>query len=157
MKSSMRASTSASLSARAALGIVGWADRLGADQLGGRLDAGMVKLDRRHRAARPDLGRQTLHARQMIVGEHAELAGKALAHALDVGRAGHHQAEASGGAPGQPVELVVGKLAVVMALGIGQRGQHEAVLHRRAAGEGQRFEEVGHGELSCGWRPWDST
>jgi hypothetical protein len=37
-------------------------------------------------------------ARQLIVGKHSELARKALADPLYVGGAGHHQAEAAGGA-----------------------------------------------------------
>ena len=50
-------------------------------------------------------------------------------------------------------ELVVGQRAVGMALQVGQRGQHEAVLHGRAVGKGQGVKQRGRGQW--GHRQWE--
>ena len=75
---------------------------------------------------------------------------EALADGLDVGGAGHGEAEAALGPQGQPVELGVRQRPVRVALRVGERRQHEAVLHGGAVGEGQRREEVGQGEAPEG-------
>ncbi len=51
--------------------------------------------------------------------------------------AGHGQAKAAFRPLGQPAKLVIAQHTVGMALEIGQRRQHEAVLHGGAAREGE--------------------
>ena len=116
-----------------------------ADQIGRAAHPGVVELDRGQAAIRAQLCRQRGQPRQVIVRPDPELAGKALALALDMGGGGHHQPEAALGAHRQPVDLVIGQGAVGMALQVGQRGQHEAVGHGRATGKGQRLVAGGHG------------
>ena len=73
--------------------------------------------------------------------EIAKLARKADTLELRGGGACHGEAEAAFGAFDQPFELIVAQDAVRMALQIGERREHEAVLERRAALELKRFEE----------------
>ena len=74
-----------------------------------------------------------LHAVKVRVAYRPELAVKSLAVFLGKSRACHGQAEAAFGALGQPVIFVVRQCAVIMALQIGQGGQHEPVGHLYAA------------------------
>ena len=75
---------------------------------------------------------------QVLVVEDTELAREALTDRLDMGCAGHGQAEAAFGPHCEPSELVVTERAVRVALQIRERRQHEAVLHGRAMGERER-------------------
>ena len=65
---------------------------------------------------------------QVRVRPAAELAGKALSLRLDVRRAGQRGAETALRAQREPVVFVVGERAVGLALQVGERRQHEAIL-----------------------------
>ena len=74
-----------------------------------------------------------LHAVKVRVAYCPELAIKSFAVFLGKGRACHGQAKAAFGALGQPFIFVVRQCAVIMALQIGQGGQHKPVGHLHAA------------------------
>ncbi len=145
MKSSVNCSTSARQSARTRVFVVGGADRRCADQILGRTDARMMQLHDRYAALGADGGGQPRQTRKMRIAEDAELARKSLALRLHMRGAGHGEAEAAFGAHGQPTELFVGEPSVLMALKIGERRQHETILHGGPAHEGQRLEQSRHG------------
>ena len=136
--------------ARARLRIVGRAHRR-ADQLLGRPVARVVQLHRRYRTRRADRIGQLRQPFQLRIVEHAKLPFEALSHRLDMRRRRHGDAESALGAHRQPVMLFVGQPAIGMALLVGQRRQHETVLHRRPALQRQRFKQVvnGHPRLLC--------
>ena len=132
---------------RARFGIVRRTDWLSTDELARRTHPGMVQLHDRD-GARPLHGRsQPGQALEMRVREDAELAGKSAPLCLDMRRAGHREPESPCGTQRQPAELLVRQPAVLVALAVGERRQHEAVLHCRATREGQRCEQVGHASL----------
>ena len=86
---------------------------------------------------------------RFAVGDHVFGVGKGSFAEYAVAGEGH-LAPMGGkalGPQGQPAELVLGQRPVGVALQVGQRGQHEAVLERRAVGQRQRGEEVGQVEL----------
>ena len=120
---------------RTGLGIVRRADGLG-HQVLGRALAGVVQMDRRDAARFLDRAGQPREALQVVVGKDAELAREALALGLNMGRAGHGQAKSALGPHGQPMELFIREPPVGVALRVGDRCQHEAVLHGRAMREG---------------------
>ena len=144
----------------AGLGIVPGADGLLTGQRAVGPAARMLDLQRRTAATGVDAGGQARQPGQVVVRPHAQLAGKALAAALHMGGAGHGEGEAAAGAHRQPVVLRVGQRAIGIALPVGQRRQHEAVGHGRAAGEGEGVAQLGcwvghglHSVIGRGQRP----
>src|SRR5207237_7617197 len=79
---------------------------------------------------------------------------------LHVSRAGDDGTEAAFGTVGEPAKLVFGQASICVALGVGERRQHESVGHRRPVREHKGGEEGGHqvrsshqifGAMSCSY------
>lgn len=90
----------------------------------------MVKLRCRHTTVDIDPLRKTSKAVEVLVAEASELAGETSPYFLDVSGAGHRETETTRGAHGEPAALIGAQGAVVIALLVGQRGEHEPVRHR---------------------------
>ncbi len=131
---------------RARLGVVRRADRLRADQVLRRAHAGVVQLHVRDAAGGLDARGQPRQPRQVRVRPAAELARESP------GPAPARARRRSSSAPKPPCARSVSqwysssdKRPVDVALQVGERREHEAVLQARAAGEGERIEQGGHG------------
>ena len=121
---------------RSCIGVCGRANWGLTNQLLRGSHPGMMQLDNGQALMTLDLGSQALVAIEEVVREDAELAGKALANLLDMGGAGHGQAEPTLCSLGEPVEFILAQLAVLVALTVGHGRQHEAILHCDATWEG---------------------
>ena len=109
---------------------------------------GVVELDDADTVLCVDAGRETGKTVEVFVAERPQLPGEAFADRLDMSRTGHRQTKTALGPHREPVVLLVGQNAVLLALGIGERSKHEAVLHRRPPTERHRVKQCGHDQAS---------
>ena len=120
-------------------------DGLRADQVRRRAHAGMMQLHVCDAARGLDARCEPRQTGQVRVRPAAELAGKALSLRLHVRCAGQRGAEAALRAQREPVVFVVRERPVDVALQVGERRQHEAVLQAGAACHRNRVEQGSHG------------
>ncbi len=106
--------------------------------------ARVLELDEAHCAGSAKVVGESLEAGQVAVVVGAELPREAQPARRHRRCTGHHRAEAAVAPHRQPSVLVVGQGAIRVALGVGERGQHQRVGGCPAAGEGEGSEEVGH-------------
>ena len=132
----------------AGFGVVRGAHGLHAVKRFRRPVAGMMQLHDGHAVVPPNLVCEPLEAIQLMIAPRAELTRKSTPHLLHMRSTGHGQPEAALRTHREPAELFIGQDTIVMALGVGQRGQHEAVLHAGPARECQLVAQARHGRSS---------
>ena len=120
---------------RPGLGVIGGSKGGRTDELSRRAASRVMQLDDGHTAVRADTRSKSGEAREMVVAETPELSFEAQTARVDVAGARHGHTEPAGGAHREPPLLGSRERPVGIALLIGQRGQHESVLHGRSVGE----------------------
>jgi hypothetical protein len=131
--------------ARSRFRVVRRTDGLRADQVRGRAHAGVMQLHVGDAARGLDARCEPRQSGQVRVRPAAELAGKALSLCLDVRCASHGGAETALRAQRERMVFVVGERTVDVALQVGERRQHEAILQTGAACHRNRVEQGSHG------------
>lgn len=113
-----------------------------------RLAAGVSELDAGGRAALMQQVDDARKARHEGIVPQAEIANRAAAAALDLGRLDHHQAGATGGVAAGIHDVPVGGAALVRRILVHRRHHHavfQVEIADRERGEEQR---LGHGSAS---------
>ncbi|MCJ7873846.1 hypothetical protein [Phaeobacter sp. J2-8] len=114
------------------------------DQVAGRAAATVEQLDRRMTAMLVNAGGQSGQTFQMLIPENAQLTGPGFADLLNICRTGYGKTKIAFCPFHQPPVFVIRQRAVLVALLVGQRGQHKAVFHSFTLFKGNRLVKIAH-------------